>query len=235
MLLLVASLIMIQLLIQVEYMEIQSNIKNTQHSSLRGKIFKSSMQAAIFLILGISIFLGGTNALIYYQNTQFSPKQNADAIVVLGAHIEGRPLRPSLMLQYRLDQAIKYWQTNPDVIIVTTGGKTPGYSQSEAEVMQQYLMRFGIPETQILLEDQSTRTAHQFVNALKVLEKASIYPESVIIVTNDFHLPRSIMLAKRSGLKDVSGLAGQTPSDIGSQITAHIREPLAYLNSWLFD
>lgn len=42
------------------------------------------------------------------------------------------------------------------------------------------LSRFGIPETQIFIEDQSTRTAHQFVNAQKVLEKASIDPESAI-------------------------------------------------------
>lgn len=175
------------------------------------------------------------NALIYYQNSQYTPAKNADTIIILGAHIEGNPLRPSLMLQYRLDKAIEYWQENPYVTIVTTGGKTPGYSQSEAEVMQQYLIAKGIPSLQILLEENSTRTAHQFINAKKVIENAGKNVGEVIIITNDFHLPRSMMLAKRSGLYSISGFAGKTPGDKGSQITAHIREPLAYLNSWLFD
>jgi len=139
------------------------------------------------------------------------------------------------MLQYRLDRAVEYWRNNPNVMIVTTGGKTPGYSQSEANVMKTYLIQQGIPAAQILLEETSTRTAHQFINAQKVLQNAGKPITETIIITNDFHLPRSMMLAKRSGLKSISGLAGKTPQDPGSQITAHIREPLAYLNSWLFD
>lgn len=142
-------------------------------------------------------------------------------MIILGAHIEGNPLRPSLMLQYRLDKAIEYWQENPQIMIITTGGKTPRYPQSEAEVMQQYLIKKGIPKTQILLEEHSTRTAHQFINAQNVLKNAGEKVGNVIIITNNFHLPRS--------------MKGKTPGDKGSQVTAHIREPLAYLNSWLFD
>lgn len=199
------------------------------------KILKRSIQISVIITLFGIICLSLGNGFIYYQNKQLAPVDNADTIIVLGAHIEGNPLRPSLMLQYRLDKVIEYWLENPDVLIVTTGGQTPGYSQSEAQVMQQYLMRFGIPQSQILLEDQSTRTAHQFINAIRVMEAAHKNPGEVIIITNDFHLPRSMMLAKRSGLNTISGFAGKTPNDIGSKITAHIREPLAYLNSWLFD
>lgn len=190
------------------------------------------------LIIGILLFItiiALGNGYIYYQNQQYSPQKNADTIIILGAHIEGYPLRPSLMLQYRLDKAVDYWRENPEVTIVTTGGKTVGYSQSEAQVMQQYLIQQGIPQAQILLEKESTRTAHQFINAQSILKNAGKKVEEVVIITNDFHLPRSMMLAKRSGLTNISGLAGRTPQDQGSKITAHIREPLALLNSWLFD
>lgn len=190
------------------------------------------------LIIGILLFItiiALGNGYIYYQNQQYSPQKNADTIIILGAHIEGYPLRPSLMLQYRLDKAVDYWRENPEVTIVTTGGKTVGYSQSEAQVMQQYLIQQGIPQAQILLEEESTRTAHQFINAQSILKNAGKKVEEVVIITNDFHLPRSMMLAKRSGLTNISGLAGRTPQDQGSKITAHIREPLALLNSWLFD
>lgn len=186
--------------------------------------------ALAFLTL---IILG--NALISYQNSQYTTAKKADTIIILGAHIEGNPLRPSLMLQHRLDKAIEYWQDHSDAIIITTGGRTAGYSQSEAEVMQQYLTRHGIPQSQILLEEDSTRTAHQFINAQALLKSKEKTAGNVIIITNDFHLPRSMMLAKRSGFESISGIASQTPNDSGSQTTAHIREPLAYLNSWLFD
>lgn len=206
----------------------------TSHSplSIILKFTTRAILVAIFLFISI-IILG--NALIYYQNRQYSPAKNADSLIILGAHIEGNPLRPSLMLQYRLDRAVEYWRNNPNVMIVTTGGKTPGYSQSEANVMKTYLIQHGVPAAQILLEETSTRTAHQFINAQKVLQNAGKPISETVIITNDFHLPRSMMLAKRSGLPSLSGFAGKTPQDSDSQITAHIREPLAYLNSWLFD
>lgn len=185
------------------------------------------------MILGILTFiliLTIGNGIIYYQNQQFSPDKNADTIIILGAHIEGNPLRPSLMLQYRLDAAFRYWQTNPNSIIITTGGKTVGLPQSEAEVMAQYLIKRGVPKRAILREENSTRTAHQFTGAMTLRDI-----HNVVIVTNDFHLPRSIMLAQRSGLNAVSGIGAQTPQDLGSKTTAFIREPLALLNSWLFD
>ncbi len=198
-------------------------------------ILKFAVRAIFAGILAlISIIVLG-NTLIYYQNTQYSPAKNVDSLIILGAHIEGNPLQPSLMLQYRLDRAVEYWQRNPNVMIVTTGGKTPGYSQSEAEVMKEYLVQQGVPAAQILLEEVSTRTAHQFINAQQVLLNAGKKVGKVIIITNDFHLPRSMMLAKRSGLDSISGFASKMPQDSGSKITAHIREPLAYLNSWLFD
>lgn len=198
-------------------------------------IFKLSVWLIPIVILAFVSVIALGNTLIFYQNSKYTPSHNADSVIILGAHIEGNPLRPSLMLQYRLDKAIDYWRENPHVTIVTTGGKTLGYSQSEAEVMKQYLTKNGVPEAQILLEENSTRTAHQFINAQQVLLNNGKKIGNVVIITNDFHLPRAMMLANRSGLQSVSGFSGKTPTDSGSQITAHIREPLAYLNSWLFD
>lgn len=190
------------------------------------------------MLLGImllTIILIAGNAYIDNQVSKLTPDPQADSVIILGAHIEGHPLRPSLMLQYRLDKAIEYWEQNPNITMITTGGRTVGYPQSEAEVMQQYLVRKGIPESQILLEEDSTRTAHQFINAKVISDNAGKPMENTVIITNDFHLPRAMILAKRSGLETVSGFASETPRDNGSKITAYIREPLALLNSFLFD
>ena len=55
------------------------------------------------------------------------------------------------------------------------------------------------------------------------------------MVTNDFHILRSIMLAKRSNIDDISGLSAPLSYSNFDKYIAMIREPLALLNSWLFD
>ena len=194
-------------------------------------LFRLLLLAVMLLVI---ILIAG-NSYIYYQVSKLTPDPQADSVIILGAHIEGRPLRPSLMLQYRLDTAFEYWEQNPNITIITTGGRTTGDSQSEAEVMQQYLVKKGISEVQILLEEESTRTAHQFINAKRISDHAGKPMKNTVIITNDFHLPRAMILAKRSGLEKISGFASQTPKDNGSKVTAYIREPLALLNSLLFD
>lgn len=190
------------------------------------------------LILGIlsfALLLAIGNGIIAYKSHRYQPIQNADAVIILGAHVGGEPLRPSYMLQYRLDKAIEYWQQNPQTTLITTGGKTPGIAQSEAQVMKNYLILNGIPESSILLEEDSTRTAHQFINSQQVLKNVGYRADSFVIITNHFHLPRAMMLANSSGLPNVSGWASATPLDSRSKITAYIREPLAMLYAWLFD
>lgn len=198
-------------------------------------LLRSSLYLILIGILAFILVISIGNLFIFNKKDQYIPSDNADAVIILGAHVGGVPLRPSYMLQYRLDKAVEYWQKNPSTMIVTTGGKTAGHSHSEAEVMKQYLIDQGIPSTQILLEDLSTRTAHQFINSHKVLQNAGKKADKIVVITNDFHLPRAMMLAKRSGLKEVSGLASQTPKDSRSKITAHIREPMAILFALLFD
>ncbi len=186
---------------------------------------------------GISLFfliclivIGVGNCIIFSQIQEIHATDDADVIIVLGYQIEGEPLAPTKALKNRLDMAYQYWLEKPQVKIIVSGGKTQGYAQSEAEVMREYLMKRGIPKENILLEDQSTRTAHQFVYSKKLMDI-----QNAVVVTNDFHLPRSLMLAKRSGIEHISGLAAATPTDTHSIFVAYIREPFALLNSWLFD
>lgn len=183
----------------------------------------------IFFFMCLVIIVVG-NGIIHSQIKDIHATDDADAVIVLGYQIEGEPLAPTKALQSRLDMAYQYWLEAPKVKIIVSGGKTQGLDKSEAEVMKEYLIKRGIPIENILLEDHSTRTAHQFTNSQKLMEI-----HNAVVVTNDFHLPRSLMLAARSGIEHVSGLAAATPTDTRSILVAYIREPFALLNSWLFD
>ncbi|WP_077926693.1 YdcF family protein, partial [Wohlfahrtiimonas larvae] len=176
---------------------------------------------SLFVLLCL-IIIGVGNGIIHSQVKEMHAADSADAIIVLGYQIEGEPLEPSKALKNRLDMAYQYWLESPKVKVIVSGGKTQGYAKSEAEVMQEYLVKRGIPSENILLEDDSTRTAHQFINSKKLMNI-----HNAVVVTNDFHLPRSLMLAARSGIEHVSGLAAATPTDTRSIFVAYIREPFA--------
>lgn len=184
--------------------------------------------SCIFVVCFLIIVVG--NGIIHAQIQNIHANYHVDAVIVLGYKLEKDPIRPTQALKNRLDIAYQYWLEEPDVPIIVSGAKTQGFEKSEAEVMREYLMMLGIPSESIVVEEKSTRTAQQFVNSMALMNI-----DSALIITNDFHLPRSIMLAFRSGIEDVSGLAAQTPTDTHSLLTAYIREPFALLNSWLFD
>jgi uncharacterized SAM-binding protein YcdF (DUF218 family) len=180
----------------------------------------------IILILGYFIVCN----IIIFIYAQQKPANNADTMVILGAQVMGTPARASSTLRYRLDSAIEYLQNNPKTKVVVCGGQGKDETATEASVMLNYLVDKGIDRTRIYIEDQSIRTAQQFIYANNVLPLGK-----TVIVTSDFHILRSLMLAKRSGIKDVSGLSAPVKFSRSAKYVAMIREPLALLNSWLFD
>ena len=167
---------------------------------------------------------------VIYLYAQQQPIDNADTVVVLGAKVIGTPARPHPSLKKRLDIAVTYLQNNPQSNVVVCGGQGKDESATEASVMADYLKKHGIDSSRIYIEDQSARTAQQFIYANNILPLGR-----TVVITSDFHLLRSIMLAKRSGIDKVSGLSA--PLDLANRdkYRALLREPLALINSWLFD
>jgi uncharacterized SAM-binding protein YcdF (DUF218 family) len=168
--------------------------------------------------------------IIIFIYAQQKPIDNADTLVVLGSQVVGTPAMAPLTLQIRLDVAATYLQNNPNTKVVVCGGQGKDESATEASVMFNYLVNQGIDASRIYIEDKSTRTAQQFIYANEVLPLGK-----TVVVTNDFHLLRAVMLAKRSGVTDVSGLSAPLCFSNFDKYIAMIREPLALANSWLFD
>ncbi len=173
-----------------------------------------------FIVCNIFIF-------IYAQQ---KPSQHAQTMVILGSQVLGTPAVASPTLADRLDVAIQYLNENPETKVVVCGGQGEDESATEASVMAKYLIDKGIDANRVYQEDKSRRTAEQFIFANRVLPLGK-----TVVVTNDFHILRSIMLAKRSGIHDVSGLSAPLALNNGDKYVALIREPLALANSLLFD
>ncbi|THE13293.1 YdcF family protein [Bacillus timonensis] len=177
----------------------------------------------ILLIVGVIYF-----GRIHFKMTQYAdtePPQHADYLIILGAKVNSET--PSLALQYRIDAAAVYAKENENTILIASGGQGPGEDITEAESMRRKLVDKGISESRIFLEDRSTSTYENIKFSKRFIpEEAKLG----IIVTNDYHLYRSVQIARDAGLT-VEGLPAKTP-----QITllkAYIREYLSVTKYYL--
>lgn len=112
------------------------------------------------------------------------------AVIVLGAGVNGT--EPSLSLLTRLEAALAYIQDKPDVPIIVTGSQGRGEDVSEARCMAGWLTDRGVPQEQIILEEQATNTEENIRYSLELLEERGI-AGNIAVVSSDYHLCRAAM------------------------------------------
>jgi Uncharacterized conserved protein len=113
-----------------------------------------------------------------------------DAILLLGLKLEenGSP-RPELLMRIR--KAAECWEKKKAPLIIACGGQIPGTPVSEAQVMKEELVKAGIPKDAVVSENRSMITVENFLNARALLNKSR---PRVLIVTSDYHMPRSKLI-----------------------------------------
>ncbi len=138
-----------------------------------------------FMQLGFKIFLGAKQGKL--------PKNTT--VMVLGSkvHDDGNV---SKSLKRRLDVAYAYLTENQTANVVLTGGKGHDEPISEALAQKNYLINLGIDEKRMIIEDKSTTTRENMKFALPL-----VFDKTIIIATQDFHMYRSLKLAKDTGYK----------------------------------
>lgn len=117
-------------------------------------------------------------------------------VLVLGSRlIDGRP---GGTLARRLEAALPYALDSLHVVVSGHNG--------EAEAMAEWLVERGVTPDVITLENQATSTNENLEQAFKFLRG---YPEW-IVVTSDFHAPRTKLWAWHHGLR-VRVVTARTP------------------------
>ena len=86
---------------------------------------------------------------------------------------------------------------------ILSGGQGSGENISEAECMRRALASYGLSEDRMLLETKSTTTAENMQFSYELYGDPDA---SVGIVSSNFHLYRSIRLAKKCGWTRVYGI-----------------------------
>lgn len=181
------------------------------------------------IICFLSVFLVLEGIIIYHGEVR--DNKPVDMVIILGAGLKGRELSQSLYK--RMTTSLVYLKDNPKMKVIVSGGQGPGEDITEAEAMEEFLIKNGIGKERIIKEDKSRNTFQNFKFSREKLDsmgKEDI--RKVLIITNNFHMFRSKILAKRNGFEGY-GL----PSELHPCLKPnfYVREFFAVIKSFIFD
>jgi SanA protein len=145
----------------------------------------------VVALLLVPILMRVSIARYIYPSVAAVP--HAEAALVLGASVSHG--KPSPILGERADAAIALYQAGKvDKILVT--GDNGELSHDEVTPVRNYLLQAGIPAGDIFLDHAGFDTYSSMYRAKAVFEA-----DSLVVVTQDFHLPRALFIARHLGLQ----------------------------------
>ena len=174
---------------------------------------------SVCLVIGLLLF-GVTEGFIL-EASFGDPKEEVEYMVVLGAKV--RSDGPSVSLWDRIYAAADYLQAHPNTIAVCSGGQGADEPMTEARAIYDELVKLGIDESRIWLEEEATSTWGNLNLTLDLIEeKTGERPEKLGILSSEYHLFRAGMQAKECGVEPV-GIPAPT-SRLSQRINHFMRE-----------
>ncbi len=149
-----------------------------------------------------------------FTYTSFEDVPVTEVAIVLGASvIDGKP---SPILAARADMAIQLYEDGK-VSKILVSGDNGELTHDEVTPVREYLIAAGIPDDDIFLDHAGFDTYSSMYRAIRVFDATS-----ATIVTQDFHLPRALYIARHLGLTAYGVVAdGQgTPFDYMREVPA---------------
>lgn len=154
-----------------------------------------AVRAVALLLVAVLLFLGVTFVHVW-QASRRDGAREGDAIVVFGAaQYNGRP---SAVLRARLDHAASLYERGLARVVVVTGGRQAGDSQTEAGASAAYLQEKGVPQSAILWEPYGRNSWQQLASVAGILRRRDL--QRVVLVTDPFHAERVHEMAEELGL-----------------------------------
>ena len=195
------------------------------------RLLAGALRGLIVIAVALLVVLGLVCALIVVQGRRDEAQQvgagQVGAALVLGAAQWNGD--PSPVLRARLDHALDLYRRGQVRQIILTGGVGPGDTTSEAAAGKQYLIDRGMTADALLLEEQGTTTWESLRNVVPLARANRI--GAVLLVSDPFHMLRSIKMARDLGLIAYGSPTRSSPITAGSaeEIRYILREVWAYM------
>ena len=165
------------------------------------KILKISFIGIIFLIvigiiltLGVNIYVkvvGGKRIISPETATKL---MDVDCIIVLGCGVDSNG-NPSWMLADRLKRGIDLYKQGVATKILMSGDHGKNF-YDEVNTMKKFAIDAEVPSSDIFMDHAGFSTYESMYRAKEIFEA-----DSVVIVSQEYHLYRAIYIAEQLGIK----------------------------------
>ena len=177
----------------------------------------------VVLIAGVAVLALDAWVLFTTRDKILTPEEaakieDADCILVLGCQVRNNGV-PSAMLEDRLRRSVELYDLGaaPKLLMSGDHGRE---NYDEVGAMRQYAMDNGVPSEDIFMDHAGFSTYESMYRARDVFQA-----KKIIIVTQQYHLYRSIYAAEALGL-EAYGVACDYRQYSG-QLKRDVREVLA--------
>lgn len=172
-------------------------------------------------VLIAGLLVAGVTEAVIIRHSLGDPQTQVEYMIVLGAKV--RDSGPSVSLWDRIYAAQDYMLSHPDVIAVVSGGQGQDEPMTEAQAMYDALVALGVPAERIWLEEEATSTWENIAFSLDLIEeKTGVRPETVGVLSSEYHLFRASLLAEKCDVGFV-GIPAQT-SRLSQKVNHFMRE-----------
>ena len=191
------------------------------------KAISSIILILVFLFAGYALFNLGF-ILLPKEKIQ---ADKIDYIILLGGGLKSNGT-PSNSVKIRIDTASILWKNfDKKCKVVVTGGQIYPAPFPESQMLERELEKRGVPVEFILQDDKALDTIQNLKNSVILLSEKEnksleeILNSNIVIVSSDYHLSRSLWIAKRLGYKNVFGFGSETANY--AILNSYLREILA--------
>lgn len=171
---------------------------------------KKKVIIGLIILIFLGIFVSTTINFVVVSKSDYKilnyddaiKLEDVDAIIVLGCKVNGN--EPSMMLRFRLDKGIElYKDTNTKLLLSGDHGQK---EYDEVNVMRDYVLEQKIDTHNVFLDHAGFSTYDSMYRAKEVFGV-----KKIIVVTQRYHLYRSLYIANELGIEAYGIAADDTP------------------------
>lgn len=175
--------------------------------------------AILVVVIAVIVFVINFYVIFKTKNQilESVDKDDIDCILVLGAGV--RNGKPTDMLADRLLTAIDLYNKNVAPKIIMSGDHSKA-NYDEVNIMKAFAIEKGVPSTDIFMDHAGFSSYESIYRAKEIFEA-----KKIVIVTQKYHLYRSLYIANKLGV-EAYGVSADLRKYIG-QSYRELREVLA--------
>ncbi len=191
---------------------VEFNIIVKKHRLSKTLLYAIILLVALFILPAVIAYIASAGKRFPLG---IAPQGKTALVFGAGLYRDGSP---SAVLRDRVQTAVELYKAGKVEKLLMSGDNST-LSYNEPGAMQKYAMQLGVPEEAIVLDYAGRRTYDSCYRARTIFGV-----DDVLLVTQDYHLPRALYICNILGLKAVGISADRRNYRMGTYIYWRLRE-----------